>query len=217
MSNEKLKQQAAHAALDYIVPGDVIGIGSGSTVNEFISMLSGVRAKIEAAVAASSESEARLRAVGIDVVDLNSVSNLSVYFDSADEFTVNRDLVKGGGGALTREKILASMADKFICMADGSKQVEVLGKHPVAIEVIPMARSFIARQLRAKGATPVYREGFLTDNNNVILDVHGLDVMNPTELERELSLIPGVVECGIFSLQRADLIILAADSGITVF
>jgi ribose 5-phosphate isomerase A len=217
MNKDELKQQAATVALDYIVAGDVIGIGSGSTVNAFIDALAGVSAKIEAAVAASVESERRLCALGIEVVDLNSVGNLSVYFDGADEFTINKDLLKGGGGALTREKVLASMADKFICMADSSKQVEVLGGVPLAVEVLPMARSFVARKLRALGGTPVYREAFVTDNNNVILDVHGLDMIQPAELEKELTLMPGVVECGVFSARRADLIVLAAQSGVTVF
>ena len=216
MSKQELKQQAAKRALEYIVPGEVIGIGSGSTVNAFIDLLADVKGKVEAAVAASEQSAERLRGLGIDVVDLNSVSNLALYFDGADEFTKNKDLIKGGGGALTREKVIATMADKFICMADSTKQVAVLGKFPVAVEVITMARSFVARKIRAMGGTPVYREGFVSDNGNVILDVHGLDIVQPTELERTLTLLPGVLECGVFSLRRADVIISASSSDVTL-
>ena len=214
-SSEKLA--AALAALEMLPAGEVIGVGSGSTVNEFIAQLSKVKGKVEAAVAASAETERRLRDIGIDVVELNSVANLSVYFDSADECTKDRDLIKGGGAALTREKIIATGAKKFVCMLNSAKVVPVLGKFPLPVEVIPMARSQVARKLIKIGGQPVYREGVVTDNGNVILDVYNMKIMQPADLERELSSIPGVVENGLFSLRRPDVVLCATKSGVEIW
>ena len=181
MNNQnQLKKQAAEAALSYIPSGIILGVGTGSTVNCFIDALVKIKGRIDGAVASSKATEERLRKYGIPVLDLNSVGELSLYVDGADEFNIHRYLIKGGGGALTREKILASAAKKFVCIADETKKVDILGERfPLPIEVIPMARSLIARQLLAMNATPLYREGFITDNGNVILDVHHLQILNP--------------------------------------
>ncbi|HHO70405.1 MAG TPA: ribose-5-phosphate isomerase RpiA [Halothiobacillus sp.] len=214
MSQDQLKKQAAEAALEYIIPDTVVGVGTGSTVNFFIDALAGIKNQIEGAVSSSEASTARLKAHGIRVLDLNEVSDIPVYVDGADEANQHLQLIKGGGGALTREKIIAHMADKFVCVVDQSKLVEVLGSFPLPIEVIPMARSMIARELVKRGGQPVYREGFVTDNGNQILDVHNLEIMEPAKLEDELNNIPGIVTVGLFALRPADLLIIGTEDGI---
>jgi ribose 5-phosphate isomerase A len=216
MSQEALKKAAAEAALDYIEYGSVLGIGSGSTVNYFIDALQKVKGKIEGAVAASQASANRLKALNIPVVDLNSLAEISVYVDGADEINLYRQMIKGGGGALTREKITAAVATKFVCIADQSKQVELLGKFPVPLEVIPMARSYVARQVMALGGNPIYRQGFVTDNANVIIDVHNLRLVDPKAMEATLNNIAGVVTNGLFAARRADVLLLATATGVQV-
>lgn len=214
MDKEALKKAAAKAALDYIEYGTVLGVGSGTTVHYFIDELKAVKGKIEAAIASSVETEKRLKALSIPVWDLNTVDELPVYVDGTDEINAAKQMIKGGGGALTREKIVASVAKKFICLADASKKVELLGKFPVAIEVIPMARSYVARQMVKLGGDPVYRQGFVTDNGNVILDVHNLKILDPGAWEEKINNIVGVVANGIFARRTADILVLATDSGI---
>jgi ribose 5-phosphate isomerase A len=214
MDREALKKAAAKAALDYIEHGVVLGVGSGTTVHYFIDELKSVKGKIEAAVASSVETAKRLKALAIPVWDLNSVNELSLYIDGTDEINSAKQMIKGGGGALTREKIVATVAKKFICMADQSKKVELLGKFPVAVEVIPMARSFVGREMVKLGGDPIYRQGFVTDNGNVILDVHNLKILDPVSLEEKINNIVGVVANGIFAKRRADILLLATDSGV---
>lgn len=215
MDQLTMKQQAAQAALQFI-PDEpcVIGVGSGSTVNCFIDALKPIAERIQGAVAASKESEKRLRAIGIEVLDANQVSSLAIYVDGADEINPHKMMIKGGGAALTREKIVASLAKKFICIVDSSKQVDVLGStFPLPIEVIPMARSYVARQLVGLGGSPEYREGVITDNGNVILDIHQFKIMSPIEMEQQLNNIAGVVTNGIFALRRADIVIVGSAQG----
>lgn len=207
------KQLAAQAAIDYVPSGSVVGVGTGSTVNFFIDELAKIKNRIEGAVSSSEASTKRLRDHGIEVFDLNSVNEIPVYVDGADESNENLQLIKGGGGALTREKIIAHMAKKFVCIADETKLVDVLGAFPLPVEVIPMARSMIARELVKRGGQPVYRDGFVTDNGNQILDVHNLRIMEPAKLETELNDIPGVVTVGIFALRPADVLILGTADG----
>ncbi len=214
MDKEALKKAAAKAAIEYIEYGIVLGVGSGSTVNYFIEELKSVKGKIEAAVASSLESEKRLRALSIPVWDLNSVDEVPIYVDGADEINSAKQMLKGGGGALTREKIVAAVSKKFICMADQSKKVDLLGTFPVVIEVIPMARSYVARQIMKLGGDPVYRQGFVTDNGNVILDVHNLKILEPIAMEERINNIVGVVTNGIFAKRPADIVLLATESGI---
>lgn len=215
MSLEKKKQIAAEAALDYIQLNDVVGVGTGSTANYFIDALSNLKGKIEGAVASSEASCERLKQHGIHVLDANSVASLPIYVDGADETTIHKHLVKGGGGALTREKIVAAISEKFICIADDSKLVDVLGAFPLPIEVIPMARSYVARQLVSLGGAPELRENFVTDNGNLILDVHNLEILNPIEMEQQLNNFAGVVTVGIFAMRPADVLILGTDNGLT--
>jgi len=214
MNQDKMKKQAAEAALEYIEIEDVVGVGTGSTANHFIDALSKIKGKIDGTVASSETSAARLRAHGIPVLELNEVGDLPLYVDGADEATRHLHLIKGGGGALTREKIVAGASEKFVCVADQSKLVDVLGTFPLPVEVIPMARSFVARQLVKRGGLPELRVGFTTDNGNMILDVHNLDILEPTKMEAEFNNIPGVVTIGIFALRPADILILGTDSGI---
>ena len=216
MDQEALKKAAALAALDFIKPGMVIGVGSGSTVNHFIDALQHVKGKIEAAVASSEATALRLKALAIPVLDLNAVGELPIYIDGADEINPAKQMIKGGGGALTREKIVAAVAKQFICMADQSKFVDILGQFPVAIEVIPMARSYVARQIVKLGGDPIYRQGFLTDNGNVILDVYNLKVLAPLSLEEKLNNITGIVANGIFAARAADVLLLARDTGVEI-
>ena len=215
MSQEEQKKLVAQAALKYVVEDGVVGVGSGSTVNHFIDALASIKGRIEAAVAASDASAARLRKHGIRVVDLNSVSELAVYVDGADEVTEHLHMIKGGGGALTREKIVAAVARSFVCICDGSKLVPVLGKYPLPLEVIPMARSYVGREMLKRGAHPVLRENFTTDNGNLILDCHGLTILDPPALEAELNGIAGVLTNGIFALRPADVLLLAGSGGVS--
>ncbi len=217
MTQDELKQAVAKAALEYVEAGSVIGIGTGSTANYFIDYLAGMKHKVDATVASSEASAERLRSHGILVEDLNMVDEISVYVDGADETTEYLHLVKGGGGALTREKIVAAVARKFVCICDDSKLVPMLGAFPLPVEVIPMARSYIARELVKLGGQPVYREGCVTDNGNIILDVHGLKIMNPVELEEQLNMLPGVVTNGLFAKRPADVLLLGGANGVKTF
>jgi len=212
MAPDDLKKMAAEAALEYVEEG-TIGIGTGSTVNHFIDLLAGVKHKIDGAVSSSEASTERLKSHGIPVYDLNAAGELSLYVDGADESDHYLNLIKGGGGALTREKIVAAASKQFVCIADESKLVNVLGTFPLPVEVIPMARSYVARELVKLGGTPMWREGFVTDNGNLILDVHNLEIMEPGKLEAELNNIPGVVTNGLFALRPADVLILGTESG----
>lgn len=214
MNQDSLKKAAANAALEFIEPGMVLGVGSGSTVNFFIDALKSVKGKIEAAVASSNASAERLKALSIPVVDLNTVSELPLYVDGADEINSAKQMIKGGGGALTREKIVAAVAKKFVCIADASKKVDLLGTFPLAVEVIPMARSYVAREIVRLGADPEYRQGFITDNGNVILDVYNLKILEPIAIERTLNNIVGVVTNGIFAMRPADVLLLATPEGV---
>jgi ribose 5-phosphate isomerase A len=213
MSQDELKQRVAEAALQYAQEG-VIGVGSGSTVNAFIDLLSRMKHKIDGAVAASEASAERLKKHGIRVFDLNSVNELPVYVDGADEITEHLQMIKGGGGALTREKIVAAVAKRFVCICDASKLVPVLGRFPLPIEVIPMARSYVGREMLRRGCQPVLRDGFRTDNGNLILDCHGLTILDPATMEAELNNIPGVVTNGIFARRPADLLLLGGEKGV---
>lgn len=213
MNSDEMKRAAAAAAIEHVVPGSVIGVGTGSTANHFIDLLAQMEEPIEAAVASSEASAERLRSHGIEVVDLNHTGNLSLYVDGADEVDPYLNMIKGGGGALTREKIVAAASKQFICIADASKQVKRLGQFPLPVEVIPMARSLVARKLVGLGGRPELRKDFTTDNGNVILDVHGLDIMEPLKLEREINNLAGVVCCGIFSQQSANKLILGTPRG----
>ncbi len=214
MTQDEMKQMVAKAAIDYIETGTIIGIGTGSTANYFIDELATIKHRIDGAVASSQASAGRLAAHGIPVLDLNSVDEISVYIDGADESNKYLHLIKGGGGALTREKIVAAVSRKFVCIADGSKLVDVLGTFPVPIEVIPMARSYVARELVKLGGQPVYREGFTTDNGNVILDIHNMEIMEPVKLEEQLNNIPGVVTNGLFAKRPADVLLLGTEDGV---
>ena len=213
MTQDEMKKAAAQAALAYVETGTIIGIGTGSTANHFIDLLAGIKGRIEGAVASSVASAERLKKHGIPVFDLNAVGDLSLYVDGADESTRHLHLIKGGGGALTREKIVAAASKTFVCIADETKLVDVLGKFPLPVEVIPMARSYVARQIVKLGGQPVLREGFTTDNGNLILDVHNLKIMNPVELEAKLNNIVGVVTNGLFALRPADVLILGTPNG----
>lgn len=210
-----LKIKVAKAALEYIEDDMVVGVGTGSTVNFFIKELASIKHKIDACVPSSKATEVLLRAQGIPVIDLNSVSDLPIYIDGADEVTEHGEMIKGGGGAHTCEKIVAEVAQKFICIAESSKLVHHLGNYPVAVEVIPMARSMVARQLVRLGGDPEYREGFVTDSGNIVLDVFNLTLNNPQDLEEQINRITGVVENGLFAHRLADLILLASHDGVT--
>ena len=211
---QQLKQQVATAALEYINSGCVLGVGTGSTVNCFIEQLSDIKSKIDVAVSSSEQSTSLLRKLGIEVVDLNNAPSLDVYIDGADEVTHHKAMIKGGGAALTREKIVAANAHQFVCIVDAGKVVDVLGKFPLPIEVIPMARSYVGREMVKLGGAPVYREGVRTDNGNVILDVHNLDLVDPAAMEQTINNIAGVVTNGIFALRPADVVLVAGDDGV---
>ena len=207
MSNEEGKRRAARAAMRFVEPGMIVGVGTGSTVAHFIDALGERRGEIEAAVSSSDQSTRLLKERGIEVVDLNAIGDLALYVDGADECDPQRCLIKGGGAALTREKIIAAVARQFICIIDPSKRVEVLGKFPLPVEVIPMARSHVARQLVLLGGQPVWRDGVVTDNGNWILDVHNLRITDPVALEKEINQIVGVVAVGLFAARRADVVL----------
>jgi ribose 5-phosphate isomerase A len=216
MNADEKKRLAAEAALEYVEEDTIVGIGTGSTVNHFIDALAARKMRLRGAVSSSEASTARLKAHGIDVIDLNAAGDLGLYVDGADESDRHLRLIKGGGGALTREKIVAAASHKFVCIADESKLVDVLGRFPLPVEVIPMARSYVARQLVRLGGHPVWREGVVTDNGNHILDVHNLRIVDPAGLETTINQIPGVVTVGLFAHRAADVLILGTDAGVKV-
>ena len=214
MNQLEMKKIAAQAALQFVKPDMIVGVGSGSTVNCFIEALGTLKDQIKGAVAASKNSEELLRQQGIEVFSTNDVSSLDIYVDGADEINPQKMMIKGGGAALTREKIVAALAKNFICIVDSSKQVDVLGStFPLPVEVIPMARSQVARKLVALGGAPEYREGVVTDNGNIILDVHNFEILNPVEMEKKLNNIAGVVTNGVFALRPADTVIVGTPDG----
>ncbi len=216
MTQDEMKIAAAAAALEYVESGMIVGIGTGSTANHFIDLLATVKGKIDGTVASSVASEDRLKSHGIPVMDLNNAGQLSIYVDGADESDKHLNLIKGGGGALTREKIVAGASDKFICIADESKLVDVMGEFPLPVEVIPMARSYIAREIVKMGGKPILREGFTTDNGNIIIDIHGLEIMEPVKMETHFNQLPGVVTIGLFAQRPADVLILGTPNGAKV-
>jgi len=214
MTQDEAKRQAADAALACVSDDRVVGVGTGSTVNYFIEGLAGMAARLTGAVASSRATAERLRAARIPVLELNDTGDLALYVDGADAFTPHKALTKGGGGALTREKIVAGASERFVCIVDSGKRVDWLGALPLPVEVLPIARSFVARQLTRLGGRPELRHGFTTDNGNPILDVHGLEIMEPLRLERRLNDIPGVVCNGLFALRGADTLLIASDQGV---
>lgn len=214
MTQDEQKQAVAQAAIQYVPKGSLVGVGTGSTANYFIDALATIKHQIEGAVASSQATAERLKKHGIEVVELNNADNLPIYVDGADEVTRHLHMIKGGGGALTREKIVAAVARKFICIADQSKLVDVLGNFPLPVEVIPMARSYVAREIALLGGQPALRVGFTTDNGNLILDVHNLNIANPVELETTLNQIAGVVTNGLFARRGADLLLLGTQQGV---
>ena len=216
MTQDELKLAVARKAIDYVIPGEIVGVGTGSTANLFIDALAAIRDLIPAAVASSERTAKRLRGHGIRVLDLNEVDSMPVYVDGADEVTEHLAMVKGGGGALTREKIVAAVARRFVCIADGSKLVSTLGAFPLPVEVIPMARSYVTRELVKLGGVPKLREGFTTDNGNVILDVSGLKILDPVALEARINNIVGVVTNGLFAQRGADVLLLGEAQGVRV-
>ena len=221
MDQDAQKRSAAEAALAYIEPrlasNTIVGVGTGSTTNFFIDALAAVRHKFDACVSSSDASTERLKGHGIQVLDLNAVDRVEVYVDGADEVNPARQLIKGGGGALTREKIVAASAEEFVCIVDASKKVDVLGRFPLPVEVIPMARGLVARALVELGGSPEWRQGFETDNGNIILDVHGLSITDPSAMEAAINNLPGVVTNGIFAAQAADLVLVATPNGVERF
>ena len=214
MTPDQKKQRAGEAATAFLRDGMIVGVGTGSTVNHFIAVLGDWRDRIAGAVSSSEASTKLLREAGIEVLELNAAGDLELYVDGADEATRHLQLIKGGGGALTREKIVAAASRRFVCIVDDSKVVDVLGRFPLPVEVIPMARSLVARQLVRLGGQPVWREGFVTDNGNVILDVHNLEILDASALETEINQLPGVVTCGLFARRPADVLVVAGDGGI---
>ncbi|WP_117235723.1 ribose-5-phosphate isomerase RpiA [Vibrio maerlii] len=216
MTQDEMKKEAGWAALKYVEKGSIVGVGTGSTVNHFIDALGSIKEEIKGAVSSSIASTEKLEALGIKVFECNEVAKLDVYVDGADEINPTRDMIKGGGAALTREKIVAAISEKFICIVDGTKAVDVLGKFPLPVEVIPMARSYVARELVKLGGDPVYREGVITDNGNVILDVHGLAITDPKALENTINGLAGVVTVGLFAHRGADVIITGTPNGAVI-
>jgi ribose 5-phosphate isomerase A len=216
MTQDELKAAVARKAIDYVVPGEIVGVGTGSTANLFIDALATIKDRIPGAVASSERTAERLRGHGIRVFDLNDVETMPVYVDGADEVTETFAMIKGGGGALTREKIVAAVARRFVCIADGSKLVATLGAFPLPVEVIPMARAYVARELAKLGGTPRLRDGFTTDNGNIILDVHGLVILDPIALEARVNAIDGVVTNGLFAARGADVLLLGLPQGVRV-
>ncbi|AKU10767.1 ribose-5-phosphate isomerase A [Azoarcus sp. CIB] len=214
MNQDELKKAAARAALDYVEDGMIVGVGTGSTVNHFIDGLAEMRGRIAGAVSSSEASARRLEGYGIPLIGLNDVTKLQLYVDGADEIDGGFAMIKGGGGALTREKIVAAVAERFVCICDQSKLVSCLGAFPLPVEVIPMARAYVERRLARIGGRPVLREGFVTDNGNLILDVHGLRIPEPQALETEINQITGVVTNGLFALRGADLLLMATSTGV---
>lgn len=216
MSNDAGKRRAAEEALKWLDDAKIIGVGTGSTVNHFIDALADIKGRLDGAVSSSDASTARLKQLGIPVLDLNAAGDIAVYVDGADEANQHLQLIKGGGGALTREKVVAAASKRFICIVDDSKLVNVLGQFPLPVEVIPMARSYVARELVKIGGQPDWREGFVTDNGNVILDIHGLSIVNPPELETTINQIAGVVSVGIFAHRPADVLLVGHSDRVQV-
>ncbi|MFC4528828.1 ribose-5-phosphate isomerase RpiA [Dyella halodurans] len=208
MSNANEKRQAGEAAIRYVEDGAIVGVGTGSTVAYFIDALADLKDRIQGAVSSSEQSTAHLKRLGIPVLDLNATGPLSLYVDGADECDTHKRLIKGGGAALTREKIVAEASEKFICIIDSSKQVDLLGKFPLPIEVIPMARSLIGREIVKRGGQPVWRDGVVTDNGNWIIDVHGWQIVDPVALENDLNQLPGIVAVGLFARRPADVVLV---------
>lgn len=214
MTQDELKKAVGWAALEYVKPGTIVGVGTGSTASHFIDALATMKGQIEGTVSSSEASTAKLKSYGIPVFDCNEVDSLDIYVDGADEINHHMQMIKGGGAALTREKIIAGVAKIFICIVDESKQVDVLGKFPLPVEVIPMARSYVARELVKLGGLPEYRENVVTDNGNVILDVHNLTILNPIELENKINSIPGVVTVGLFANRGANVVLMGTSEGV---
>jgi len=214
MTQDEMKKMVAHAALEYVEAGAIIGVGTGSTANHFIDALAGIKHKIDGTVASSEATAERLKGHDIPVFELNEVSDIPVYVDGADESNKYLHLIKGGGGALTREKIIAAASDKFVCVADGSKMVDMLGAFPLPVEVIPMARSYVAREIVKMGGQPVWREGFITDNGNQIIDIQNLSIIDPVKTEEALNNIVGVVTNGLFAIRPADVLLLGTEEGV---
>lgn len=216
MTQDEMKKAAGYEALKFIKPGSIVGVGTGSTVNYFIEALGTMKDQIEGAVSSSEASTEKLKELGIEIFDLNSVPSLDVYVDGADEINDDKAMIKGGGAALTREKIVAAVAKEFICIVDNTKNVKFLGEFPLPVEVIPMARSYVAREIVKLGGDPVYREGVVTDNGNVILDVHSMQIAQPRKLEEQLNAIVGVVTNGLFAHRGADKVIVGSPDGVKV-
>ena len=214
MTQDELKKAVGWAALEYVKPGTIVGVGTGSTASHFIDALATMKGQIEGAVSSSEASTQKLRSLGIPVFDCNNVDSLDVYVDGADEVDNNMNMIKGGGAALTREKIVSAIAKTFVCIVDQSKLVDVLGKFPLPVEVIPMARSYVARELVKLGGQPVYRENVITDNGNVILDVHNLKILDPVALENKINGIAGVVTVGLFANRGADVVLMGTAEGV---
>ena len=214
MTQDEMKKAVGWAALAYVQPNTIIGVGTGSTVNCFIDALASIKDQIKAAVSSSEASTLRLKALGIPVMDLNEVDSFDVYIDGADEINGQMEMIKGGGAALTREKIVAAVAKRFVCIVDSGKVVDVMGRFPLPVEVIPMAREFVARELRKLGGEPVYRSGVITDNGNQILDVHGLQITNAKQLEEQINNIVGVVTVGLFAKRGADVALVGSPDGV---
>ncbi len=214
MTQDELKKAVGWAALEYVKPGTIVGVGTGSTASHFIDALATMKGQIEGAVSSSEASTAKLKSYGIPVFDCNEVDSLDIYVDGADEINHQMQMIKGGGAALTREKIIAAVAKTFVCIVDESKQVDVLGKFPLPVEVIPMARSYVARELVKLGGLPEYRENVVTDNGNVILDVYNLTILNPIKLENKINSIAGVVTVGLFANRGADIVLMGTSEGV---
>ncbi|EMU9120158.1 ribose-5-phosphate isomerase RpiA [Providencia stuartii] len=214
MTQDELKKAVGWAALDYVKQGTIVGVGTGSTASHFIDALATMKGQIEGAVSSSEASTAKLKSLGIPVLDCNDVDSLDVYVDGADEIDHHKNMIKGGGAALTREKIVAAIAKTFVCIVDESKQVDVLGKFPLPVEVIPMARSYVARELVKLGGVPEYRQNVVTDNGNVILDVHNLSIVDPVALENKINAIAGVVTVGLFANRGADIVLMGTSEGV---
>ncbi|MFT6928358.1 MAG: ribose 5-phosphate isomerase A [Psychromonas sp.] len=214
MTQDEMKKAAAYAALEYVQPDTIVGVGTGSTVTHFIDALATIKHLIKGAVSSSDESTARLKSYGIEVFDLNEISKLSIYVDGADEINPYNHMIKGGGAALTREKIISAVAEKFICIVDNTKNVDILGEFPLPVEVIPMARSYVARELVKLGGEPVYRQGVVTDNGNVILDVYNFKIAEPLKLEAQINAIVGVVTNGLFANRAADVVLVGTPEGV---
>lgn len=217
MTQDEMKKAAGWAALEYVEVGSIVGVGTGSTVNHFIDALATMKDDIKGAVSSSVASTEKLKELGIEVFDCNDVAGLDVYVDGADEINGLNEMIKGGGAALTREKIVAAISDKFICIVDNTKQVDILGEFPLPVEVIPMARSYVARELVKLGGDPAYREGVVTDNGNMILDVHNMKITNAKELEDKINALPGVVTVGLFAHRGADVLLIGAPDGVKKF